>query len=314
MTAQDLLDYSLRQLPSEEYDRIERQSASDPLLAERLSKLHHAINALLDDGRDFEPPSDLVARTMRVVATSKSTTQKLDWIPRRVPFRLADFAVAATVLLAGLLTLTPAVLRMRSQGITARCMLQLQQFGLGLFSYATNHGYYPQPPADHPAGYVGIQLLKDRYITDPKILVCPGNDMHPRLRSLSQPAEFDALFKTNPELCQQILEANYAYHVGFRDKSNAYNPVPAKLTAVVPLLADGPPMDKLRRTVLFVGNSPNHGGGGQNVLFSDNHIEWRRHRKMPPFDNDIYLNGNKCVGLGITNDDISLIPANSTVN
>jgi hypothetical protein len=290
MNASTLLDYALKQLEGAELEACEAELASDPVQA-----------------REFEPPADLLARTLQRVTTPAASPLRIDWAPRRVAFRAADLAVAALVLLAGLLTLFPAFVRMRAQSDTARCMSQLQQLGMGLMAYAVDHGHYPQPPANHMAGYYGIQLLKDKTIEDPKLLVCPSRSPHAELIGLKVPDQFDGMMHSEPQVCEKMLENAYAYHVGYRARASKPSPLPARLTSVMPLLADCPPLEGRHRVV--DGNSPNHGGNGQNVLFSDHHVQWLRHRSLPPFNDDIYLNADRRVDMGVDQNDAALLPA-----
>ena len=68
---------------------------------------------------------------------------------------------------------------MKSQADTARCMGQLQRLGVGLTEYALNHGHYPQPPQNYPAGYYGVQLLKENAELDAHLLACPTQTLSP---------------------------------------------------------------------------------------------------------------------------------------
>lgn len=312
MNAQQMLDFSLHMLTGEDLEAAERALRADPALARQSERLERSLHSLLDDGQEFEPPAGLASRTLQLVANQPKATQRIDWLPRRVPFRLADFAVAATVLLGGLLTLAPAFVRMRAQVQTARCMNQLQQIGMGLMSYATTFGHYPQPPQGHPVGYYGIQLLKSDAIDDPKLLVCPSQEPPPTFRTLAVPQQFDQWLHSDQAKCGDMLANTYAYHAGYRPKRQQSQPVMARPTSLLPLLADGPPVKAGR--VIQVGNSPNHGGGGQNVLFSDNHVEWLRDRRLPPFDDDIFLNKDARLGFGLDRSDYSLIHASHFVN
>jgi hypothetical protein len=305
MNAEQLLDYALGQVDGAALESCEAELALDAGLARRVAQVRSGLDALLDDGQDLEPPIDLRGRTMALVA-AQPVFRKSDWAPRRVPFRAADLAVAAAVLLAGVATLAPAVLRMRSQYETAACINQLQQLGMGLMAYSVDHGHYPKPPANHPAGYFGIQLIKDGKIDSTRSLVCPSRSPHAELLGLSRPEEFDALHRDDPAGALRLLDGVYAYHPGYRGKSRGASPLPKRLTSRTPLLADSPPVD--RTGSVIDGNSPNHGGNGQYVLFSDNHVEWLPTRRMQ-LDDDIFLNRVRKVDLGVDSMDAALLPA-----
>jgi len=112
--------------------------------------------------------------------------------------------------------------------------------------------------------------------------------------------------RKSPDLYRGLLSCDYAYHVGFRNGSGRPGPVPANLTARVPLLADQP--NHLQDHIL-AGNSLNHGGRGQNVLFSDGHISWHTTRQVSPVDLDMYLNEDLRPAPGISADDAALVPS-----
>jgi anti-sigma factor RsiW len=50
--ADDLLDYALGRLEGPRRERFDRLLAGDPALAERVARLIHMLDQLLDDGRE----------------------------------------------------------------------------------------------------------------------------------------------------------------------------------------------------------------------------------------------------------------------
>src|SRR6185437_17042377 len=88
-------------------------------------------------------------------------TCALPILPMRVPFRWADFAVAAGIFVAGVLTLLPAIQRSRERMNQAGCVFNLQQLGNSFGQYATLNRLMPYPPssrADAPAGSFAAML------------------------------------------------------------------------------------------------------------------------------------------------------------
>ena len=59
---------------------------------------------------------------------------------------------------------------------------------------------------------------------------------------------------------------------------------------------------------VLAGNSPNHGGWGQNVLFTDGHVRWHHTRSLGPHDLDMYLNADRLPAPGISERDAMLAP------
>src|SRR5262249_33512442 len=125
MNAQDMLDHALGQLEGPRRAEVERQLAADPSQAHTYDCLVRAIEQLLDDGLAFEAPPDLARRTLAYVSEHRRQRRILDFVPVRVPFRWADVAVAACVLLAGVLTLLPAVQRSKARMDQAACVFNL---------------------------------------------------------------------------------------------------------------------------------------------------------------------------------------------
>jgi prepilin-type processing-associated H-X9-DG protein len=64
----------------------------------------------------------------------------------------------------------------------------------------------------------------------------------------------------------------------------------------LPLMADAPACDA--NSEVRPGNSANHEGRGQNVLFTDGHVEFLTTRTVGPDGDDIYLNADQKVGAG----------------
>ena len=96
MNAQEMLDHALRQSDGLSRDEVRRVVGDDPILAQRFDRLERAIERLVDDGEDIEPPPGLAERTIFFVAERRRGHRAiLDFVPVKVPFRWADVAVAA---------------------------------------------------------------------------------------------------------------------------------------------------------------------------------------------------------------------------
>ena len=103
---------------------------------------------------------------------------------------------------------------------------------------------------------------------------------------------------------------DYAYHLGYRRPSGESGPLTAPLgvhlQTVTPLLADQPSHDS--HGLILPGNSPNHGGRGQNVLFADGSVRWHSGRRVSPVDADLYLNNLDKSAPGVNSHDAVLAP------
>jgi len=168
MTPDDLLDYALGQIDGPRRAALEAEIARDPVLARQAERLGQALHQLLDDGDPYEPAAGLTSRTVAFVADRRSKRAILDFVPARVPFRWADVAVAAGILMAGLLTLLPAVKSARDKMSQAGCGFNLQQLYAGLTNFAVRHGHYPSvsPDTDSPVGGYAAQLNDESLLRD----------------------------------------------------------------------------------------------------------------------------------------------------
>ncbi|WP_435009453.1 hypothetical protein P12x_000705 [Tundrisphaera lichenicola] len=299
MKPDDLLDYALGQIEGPRRAEIESEIASDPVLALQADRLAKALHRLLDDPEPIEPPEGLASRTIAFVAERRARRAILDFVPARVPFRWADVAVAAGILMAGLLTLLPAMKSARDKMSQAGCGFNLQQLYSGLANFAARHDHYPSvcdQGRDVPVGAYAIQLSDESLLQDLGALHCPCRGEVLKPDSRPDPKHID-----------------YAYHAGyFHGDSGKTEPITPRLGATIPVLADQPPHDNLGS--VLPGNSPNHAGRGQNLLFADGHIRWYATRILSPLDRDMFLNEARQPQPGLWPDDVALIPPLFRVN
>src|SRR4051812_17571385 len=100
MNAQQMLDLAFGQLEGAGREEAERELATDPRQAESFDRLVRALDQMLDDGFDCEVPATLAGRTLAFVSENRRRRRNiLDFAPITVPFRWADVAVAACILL-----------------------------------------------------------------------------------------------------------------------------------------------------------------------------------------------------------------------
>jgi len=314
MNDSEMIDYAMGQVEDLECVRIERALQIDPMERDRLERLRHALHQLLDDGTSAEPPPGLARETLAFVAKNRRRALQLfEHVPVRMPFRWADFAVAASIFVAGLLTLVPAIQRSRERMNQAGCVFNLQQLGTSLAQYASLHPFLPYPPqhrGDTHAGMFAALLSDAGLLHDPSILDCPCNGACPnRMAQLASFEQIDRVRRNDPERYREMLRWDYAYNVGYRHETGLPGPIEAMHSSRVPLLADQP--DHLNFLVILPGNSPNHGGIGQNVLFGDGSVKWFTSRRIAPFDPDLYLNNENQLRPGVHVYDSVLLPSKS---
>jgi hypothetical protein len=116
------------------------------------------------------------------------------------------------------------------------------------------------------------------------------------------------LAMTDPQRVSAAIQSDYAYNVGhYSDGLHRVIPVAARYSAQVPLLADQPPHENFH--TVRPGNSPNHGGRGQNVLYTDLHVGWHNSRRIGPRDADLFLNARNQLAPGVDHEDNALLPS-----
>jgi hypothetical protein len=313
MKADEMIDYVLGQVDGAERERLERALRDDGEQAARVERLRQAMYRLLDDGTPFEHPPDLAQRTVAFVARNRRRSRSIaDYVPMRVPFRWADFAVAAGIFVAGVLTLLPAVQRSRERMNQAGCVFNLQQLGNSFGQYASINQLMPYPPphrANAPAGSFASMLHDAGVLDDAKLLDCPCNGPCPHTsRELVGFDQLEQIRRTDPPQFQRMVSFDYAYNIGYHHTPQRTGPLDFQHSWQVPVLADQPSHDGQR---IKHGNSPNHAGRGQNVLFGDGTVRWFRTRHVSPTDADLYLNEKHEARPGLHERDSVLVPSHT---
>ena len=308
-----LFDEAFGQLDDPGRDALDRQAIADPRLAERRSRLREALSLMLDD-RNPEPPRRLADRTRDRIARRDSEPRILDFIPRRSPIRWADIGAAAAVLLIGLMSLVPAVRHQQRTADRLGCADNLRQVGLALNQYASTYQSYPYVDPSCPASYIGtsfVQLQEAGLLHDAGILQCPCSGCATDRDELPRFDEMLGREHRRPGACRDEVRGDYAYHLGYRDGRGRSGPIPADVGDHLALAADQPSfvIGEADDGVILRGNSPNHGGGGQNVLFTGGHVDWRRIRWLSEADADLYLNQHDRIAPGLGLRDAVLSPA-----
>ena len=206
-------------------------------------------------------------------------------MPIRVPFRWADFAVAAGIFVAGVLTLLPAIQRSRERMNQAGCVFNLQQLGNSFGQYASLHpvlalsavsiGPTP-PPGSFAVDAARRRRARRRHAPGlPVQRPVPAREPGAGRASTSSSASAGPIRRSY----QRMLCWDYAYNVGYRHASQHPGPLEVVHSSRIPVLADQPDHDDFW---IKDGNSPNHGGRGQNVLFGDGSVRWFRTRHVSP--------------------------------
>ncbi len=307
MNAQEMLDYVCHQMDERSRDAAEHAIEVDPALGDRLSRLGRSVSLLVDDGDPYAAPTGLASRTVAQVQRRKSRPQVQDLIPVKAPFRMADFAVAATVFFAAVFTLSVPILKSRAQMDQTACAFNLGKLGVSLANYRNTNGGYPLVPVSYPAGSYAVMLQDSRTLSDPGVLVCPTCSKAKSPSTLPEYKDFCRMVKDSPNACRELLDGHFAYNVGYESPKQDGTILPAEMGSGRPIASDPPPFSP--DGTILDGNSPNHGGHGQNVLNGDGSVSFRTRRWVSNRDKDLFLNENQRVGPGIHKDDSALVPS-----
>ncbi len=311
---EDLIGYLLGALDEESKEQVNGLLRANAETRRRLETVRLVLAPLAADREACPPPQGLAARTIARVAEhcclKAAPRPILRAEPPRSWWRRADMVVAASLLLMALGIGLPALFSLhdRSRGpAIVECQNNMRVFNDALQVYHDHHGRYPSVVEERPrdaAGMVAPILVSSGVMPDPASVRCPGNGP-------GFPCPITLEQARSSSLADFVLQAgnllpSYAYSLGHRDdEGNYFGPaVPeGQQDTDFPLFADAPP------AAGGLGNSDNHGGTGQNVLFADGHVRFVTIRTIGFNQDDIYTNKANQVAAGLDPLDIVLGPS-----
>jgi prepilin-type processing-associated H-X9-DG protein len=307
---ENLIGYLLRSLDADEQREVERYLRDHPEAQKRLEQLRRRLDVLAQDADEGEPPAGLWVKALARVAEHKCrvalpsappATARSSAGGRPSWWRRADLLVAAVllVLVGGLGAVWLANVH-RDQHVI-ECANNLHRFDEALEAYADTHnGQFPWVGAEPPKNFAGSfvpALSEARAIRTGLSVNCPGDP--PRPPADLTFAQLGQMSKDEPDkfkAATRDLAGCYAYSLGYRDfDGTGLYGLTKSMDGHLPLMADAPSCDGGNE--VRPGNSTNHGGRGQNVLFIDGHVEFRTTRSFGA-DDDIYLNIEHKVAAG----------------
>ena len=318
---QRLLDYHLRLDGAAERLETERLLAEDDGFA-GLSRAVERTVEPLGAWRDDEAPAGLAERTVQFVeqrekfaAASRAIAEQRRTVlveseqgggrGRWILGNLRELIAVAACIAITLIAWQPGVRRARQKSQQIACAAQLGRTGVALGQYAhDNDGFLPyvqQRPggvwwrvegddANSASNTRNLYMLVRRGYRPAEAFVCPARDRRVRVRMRPETLEAMQDFASRDDV-------NYSFRLIVDDDLLYF-----KKGSVRPLLADQNPLfdpghfDSSRQTEvnlaedarLLRSNSPNHGGEGQNVLYSDGLVDFLTGRTMGPGQDDIF--------------------------
>jgi prepilin-type processing-associated H-X9-DG protein len=318
---ENLVGYILDSLDDDDHGAVERFLRQHPDEQDRVERLRSALAPLAADDDSYDPPPGLVVRTLGRVA--EIHCRKLPAAPPAPPltieapvrrgWRWADALIAAGILLC-ILTLLPLLaVRLWHQYEVYSCANNLHKFHDALMRYSDSHdGDLPKVEAQGARSVAGIfvPILNDAGTLDKDVrLTCLPTADPPTLNRSVQ--DLQELYEQRPDEFRAVarnLSGCYAYTLGYLDGNGLHGPRKSD-EGRSPIIADCPPSDA---GLFAAGNSPNHGGRGQNVLFLDGAVSFCLSRAAGINGDDIYLNRNNRQAAGVDRSDAVLGPSGAS--
>jgi hypothetical protein len=312
---ENLVGYLLNALDPDTQREVGAYLKDNPEVQRRLDLLRQSLEPLAVDREEIAPPAGLVLRTLAGVAEYQCRRlPEAPTLPLTPPVRTArrwwgraDVLVAAGLLLAIAGLAPPVVDHARQKHQIEKCANNLRGFHDALQDYSTRKGSFPNvanEPWPHNVAGMMVPLVQDATGTALNVR-CPGNGK-PHSPSWTA-AEIRAMDHQQflDDVAGKLLGC-YAYSLGYRDDAGRYRALRPTAHGRLPIMADGPPEDR------GDGNSPNHRGKGQNVLFADGQVQFLDEPRV--YGHDLYRNDNGEVQAGLHPRDIVLGASNDRPN
>jgi hypothetical protein len=294
---ENLLGYLLDALDLDAHRAVEAHLRLHPEARARLEELRLMLAPLAADADAPEPPPNLAASTLariaaqqaarRIMAAPQPSRRQIGSSFRRGP-RRADLVVAGLILvLSAGMGMTWIARQWRDYRILA-CQNNLHGIWTALQVYADgrSEGAFPRVEVEPPRNFAGVYMpaLADAGTLGGDVsTACPAQS--PRATTTCSLSDLEDLSRRRPDEYQALtreLGGDYAYSLGYRESGDLMG-LRRDSGNLLPILADRPRNDGR-------GNSPNHGGAGQNVLYIGGQVRWCVEPTVGVDRDDIYRN------------------------
>ncbi|HXG10249.1 MAG TPA: hypothetical protein VNK04_10700 [Gemmataceae bacterium] len=308
---ENLVGYLLKSLDPDTHRQVENYLRDDAGARRRLEQLRLVLEPLAADAEPPEPPPGLWVRTLAYIAQDRCRCRlppapppvTVPAAPPRRWGRWADLLIAASVLLLLAGVGTAWLVELKQQHQIIACANNLRRIYLPLVTYANLHnGDFPRVEENPPRNVAGIfvPVLHDAGLGQDVNVACPGNGQPPPPRSIRELEELHARDRQAFREAIREMAGCYAYSLGYRQRGFDGRVRHCGLRRdsgdTLPIMADQPPFE-VGSVTGGPGNSANHRGRGQNVLFIGGNVQFLKVRFLGSGD-DIYLNEFRRVAAG----------------
>jgi len=306
----NLVGYLLDALDADTRRAVEDHLRTHPEARARLDRLRRLLEPLEADREPPAPPPHLVQATLARVAEARG--RPLPFAPRPSSgtaggreWRRPDFLVAAAMLLISVGLGATWVVKLWQRSSVTACKENLHNYHQALVAYTEQRDdrAFPRVEETGPRSFAGVfvPVLADAgLLGDDLSLTCPANGRRAPSRERDQMRGLEQWYATDRDRYDRAVRdmaGGYAYSLGYREGGGLCVLRRVEGEDLQPILADCPPFPGTSEAI--PGNSLNHGGTGQNVLFVGGAVRYVTNRTAGRDDDDIYLNLNQRIRAGV---------------
>jgi hypothetical protein len=320
---ENLAGYLLNALDVETHEQVKHHLQANPEAQRQLETIRQTLHLLEADREDPEPPHGLKYAALAHIAEYRCRT--LPKAPKPLPsqvvskrswWRRADVAIAAALMLTITGVGLPGIASLWRQARIAACKDNLRRWHASLAGYSdTHHGDFPRIEADPPFNFAGayVPILHDGGTLPGDISVgCPGNGLNqPSPLTLQELVAMQSTEEGRRHYQDVVKKIGgcYAYSLGYQDNADGtphHFGLRCDSGDRLPIMSDKPPYSD---GACPLGNSSNHGGTGQNVLFIGGNVNYYPTRYVGMGGDDIFSNKHNKMAAGFGLSDSVLGPS-----
>lgn len=307
---EQLLGYLLGAVEEDERRKVEASINGNADLKRDLCLLRRCLEPLAADSEGPDPPPDLARRTCAFVAYRTAVLTMDQQRAASGRWRFHDFVVAAGILVAASLLFFPAISHSRFQAQLANCQDNLRRIGAALMNYSEHHNdYFPYVPSKGNMAVAGIyapHLINGGYLADQDAFLCPGSIAEGCVPKAAIPdlGRFAGADGAERKRISENSGGSYGITFGHMTPDGQYVGTKYRGRPTFALVADAP------SPTGDGGQSANHGGCGQNVLFETGAVNYLTVCRCPTLTgmDDIFCNDEGIIGPGLHADDAVIAP------